>query len=400
MCDGFVNQGKMYLDSLLIDLETRLSFILKGKYWLWKVTFISIFLFVVIDFSGNMSKVVYFRTFINDFVRQGKLDQAHGIVKAQSEDYFSFFKEKHDADIATYQHEAKMKFRLFLPTLVRVFGVAHFDIWLYLLAIGLGIVYIYLIGKMVLRILGEDVNRVIVLFFVAGISNLYAGVGSFVLDIVPYGDFFAFFFLLLSIYYRNPLIIFLACQCAFWVDERAFINAVYVMLWWSFIAFEQEEWKFKFSWQAMAVIVSGVVYLGIRYYLTNKYQLPDSVYLGEFITTFQENLKMILLRVWSGFEGMWLLILLGFCMLIREKYYQLFWALLGSLVVSVCFALIAYDANRGLSYGFIVLFVSLAIGKKYLSEKEMKYVLLVCLIVSLLSPTLNKYRIVGGGQLM
>ena len=75
-------------------------------------------------------------------------------------------------------------------------------------------------------------------------------------------------------------------------------------------------------------------------------------------------------------------------------------AFLGSLITSVGFAFIAYDVNRGISYGFIALLLSLVICKKYLSEKELKYILIVCFLVSILSPTLNKFRLVGGGQLM
>ena len=227
----------MYIDSIITDIERRLSFLIRGKYWLWKVTFISVFLFVVIDFTGNMSKVVYFRSFINDYIKQGKLDTAHSIIKAQAKDYFIFFKLGQDSSIESYQHEAKMKFRLFLPTLVRIFGAEHFEVWLYFLTFILGFFYIYVIAKMSLIILGANTDRMLILLFVAGFTNLYAGGGSFILDIVPYGDFFAFLFLLLSIYTRNPLLIFIYCQCAIWVDERALVNAVFVMLWWIFTPF-------------------------------------------------------------------------------------------------------------------------------------------------------------------
>jgi hypothetical protein len=390
----------MYIDSIITDLETRLSFLIRGKYWLWKVTFISVFLFVIIDFTGNMSKLVYFKTFINDYVKQGKLDPIHSVIKAQSDDYFGFFKTGQDHGFESYHHEAKMKFRLFLPTLVRILGAKHFEVWLYFLTLILGFFYIYLITKISSNILGENTNRILVLLFVAGFTNLYAGGGSFVLDIVPYGDFFAFSFLLLSIYTRNPLLIFAFCQCAFWVDERALINAVFVMLWWIFTPFNENKFTIKLNAQLLSVFISGVVYLGIRQFLTIKYQLQDATYIGEFITTFRENLKMLSLRVWAGFDGMWMLIVMGLIILWREKKYQFLFILLSSLIISIGFAFIAYDVNRGISYSFIALLISLGICKNYLSEKELKYVLIVCFIVSILSPTFNKFRIVGGGLFM
>jgi hypothetical protein len=245
------------------------------------------------------------------------------------------------------------------------------------------------VAKMSLKILGEDTNRILVLLFVVGFGNLYAGGGSFILDIVPYGDFFAFFFLLISIYSRNLLAIFICCQCAFWVDERALINAVYVILWWTIMPFSNKDFTIKFSFQALTVFLSGVVYVGMRQYLIASHHLDDTVYMEEFIGTFYENLKMLSLRVWGGFDGFWLLVILGLVILFREKQYKFLLALSGS-----------FDANRGISYGFIVLLFSLIICKKYLSEKELKYVLLVCFLVSILSPTLNKYRISGAGQLM
>jgi hypothetical protein len=411
LCDGFVTQLEklkpkpkthqtMYIDSLIADLERRLSFLVRGKYWLWKVTVISVFLFIIIDFTGNLSKLVYFRSFINDYVKQGKLDTAHSIIKAQSEDYFGFFTKGNETGITSNQHEAKMKFRLFLPTLVRIVGAKHFEIWLYFLTFILGFFYIYLIAQIASNILGENTNRILVLLFVAGFTNLYAGGGSFVLDIVPYGDFFAFLFLLLSIYTRNPLLIFAFCQCAFWVDERALVNAIFVMLWWIFTPFNVNKFTLKLNPQLLAVFVSGVIYVAIRQYLTMYYQLQDATYAGEFITTFKENSKMLSLRIWAGFDGMWMLIVMGLIVLRREKQYQFLSILLGSLITSISFAFIAYDVNRGISYGFVVLLISLGICKNYLSEKELKYVLIVCFLVSILSPTLNKFRIVGGGQLM
>ncbi len=390
----------MYIDSLIADLEKRLSFLVRGKHWLWKVTFISVFLFIIIDFTGNISKVIYFKSFINDYVKQGRLDTAHSIIKAQSEDYFGFFKSGQDTNIESYRHEAKMKFRLFLPTLVRIIGANHFEIWLYFLTFILGFFYIYVTAKLASKILGENTNRILVLLFVAGFTNLYAGAGSFVLDIVPYGDFFAFLFLLLSIYTKNPLLIFAFCQCAFWVDERALVNAIFVMIWWAFTPFMDNKFVLKLNSQFLAVFISGIIYVGIRQYLTIHYQLHDGTYLGEFITTFKENLKMLSLRIWAGFDGMWLLIVMGLIVSWREKQYQFLFILLGSLIISISFAFIAYDVNRGISYGFIALLISLGICKNYLSEKELKYILIVCFLVSILSPTLNKFRMVGGGQLM
>ena len=390
----------MYIDSIIADIERRLFFLIRGKYWLWKVTFISIFLFIIVDFSGNISKVVYFRTLINDFIKQSKLDTAHSIIKAQSEDYFEFFKKGKETGITSNQHEAKMKFRLFLPTLVKIFGAKHFEIWLYFLTFILGFFYIYIIARISAKILGENTNRILVLLFVAGFTNLYAGGGSFVLDITPYGDFFAFLFLLLSIYTRNPLLIFIFCQCAFWVDERALVNAIFVMIWWIFVPFMGNKFALKVNAQWLAVFISGVVYVGIRQYLTIHYKLQDATYLGEFITTFKENFKMLSLRVWAGFDGMWLLIFMGLTILWREKQYQFLSILFISLIISISFAFIAYDVNRGISYGFIALLICLGICKNYLSEKELKYVLIVCFLVSILSPTLNKFRLVGGGQLM
>jgi hypothetical protein len=140
--------------------------------------------------------------------------------------------------------------------------------------------------------------------------------------------------------------------------------------------------------------------VAIRQYLTVYHHLSDTTYIGEFITTFQENLKMLSLRIWAGFDGMWLLIIMGLIILWREKQYQFLSILFGSLIISVSFSFIAYDVNRGISYGFVALLLSLVICKNYLSEKELKYVLMVCFLVSILSPTLNKFRIVGGGQLM
>ncbi len=387
----------MYLDLVLKDLENRLSFLLKGKYWLLKIIFFSIFLFIVVDFSGNLSKLVYFKDFWKDSMNN-RLDETHTIILKQSQNYFAFFKNPQGEMLPSYQHEAKMKFRLFLPILVRFLGVNNFAIWLYGLAVVLGIFYMYIVAKMSLRILGENVNRVLFLFFMIGFGNLYAGAGSFILDIAPYGDFFAFLFLLLGIYFKNPFIILVCSQCAFWVDERALINAIYVILWWSFISLESNTFKFKFSYQALAVVISGVIYMLIRGYLKRAYQLYDTVYIEEFISTFYENLKMMSLRIWVGFDGMWMLILLGIIILFKEKKFLFFLTLLGCLIFTTAFSFIAYDVNRGLSYSFIVLFLALAICKKYLSEKELKYVLFVCMIVSVLSPTLNRFRVVGGWQ--
>lgn len=294
-----------------------------------------------------------------------------------------------------YSHESKMQFRLFLPMLAKLSPISNKTLFVNIIQLPLGILFIGLFYDIVEKIIQNKQNT---FWFMVGTMGLYIGTASYV-DYFGFGDFFAYFFLLLSIYYKKPPIIFLALLLSYFCDERAIFGSLFVVAY--YIIVENE--ALFFSKKILAIFISWIVYLILRFYLQSKMQVESTYFSGfvaELVTTFHQTSKMWAFRLWSAFEGFNLLIILAFVFLAKEKKYFYLFVLGSSLIVSVLFAMTAYDLTRGISYFFIILPISLYILKKYLTDSELKFLFFILAIICLIHPTTSKLTLYSKFALM
>ncbi len=130
-------------------------------------------------------------------------------------------------------------------------------------------------------------DKITTSLFVISIANIFVCTWTFA-DIYGYGDGFAFFFLLVALLNRNPVIIFTALQIAFFTDERAVIAGGYLLLFHMLIkAYELKDFRFvtllknMFLGNNVWVWLAWIFYFAVRIYVQGKiFSKPQLFNLG------------------------------------------------------------------------------------------------------------------------
>ncbi|UHG90680.1 hypothetical protein [Spirosoma oryzicola] len=283
-------------------------------------------------------------------------------------------------------HQANMRLRLFLPVLWSFF---HSILAIYLLQVALGIAQMYMILRLVYR---HTQDRLQAFYFTAGFSGLYAG-AAYYLDVYAYGDAFGYAFLIAALFFRRPFFIASAIFLAAWVDERTLFNASYIVLYhWLALYRPDREQPILFrvkkpTPQALAVIAGGVVYMAVRVYLSKHYHIAMSIGGPSLFFHVREAIRSFGIRLYSGFESFWLLIVSMIGTLIYYKKYILLAMILPLLAVTTFTMLMAGDFTRTISYGFPIIFLSFSICRQVYENDHMRLLLLsISLLATLFFP--------------
>ncbi|MFN4146606.1 MAG: hypothetical protein ACK4GN_12335 [Runella sp.] len=282
-------------------------------------------------------------------------------------------------------HEANKTFRLTLPLLSHTLRLNVAS--LYLLHVLVGLVFLWFTTKIIQDILQ---NHVLTFYFMTGFTAIYAG-SHFYLNWLGHADAFPFCFMLLSFYFRQPLLVFLFSQLGFWCDERALLNSSYIGLWylWPLV----DEWLEKRQIAAKKVpatvvvlLVSVMVYIALRQWLTTKYGLKVGHDNALSAQSLAWSLSIIGDKFTRGLEGFWLLIFAGLTAMILRKDTLKLLLLGGCLAVTWIVALMVADGTRALSYGFVGFFILLAYLKDHVPVHQIRLLLIVSALISLMLP--------------
>lgn len=386
------------LNSLLRRTDQTLAGWLRADRWQWRVVAVCLIVSVVQMVLSNPSTLWFYGQFWKS-VRAGQEFDAYATVKAQAATFYQDLGFSHfsNSSYESVGHLYKMRFRLLLPFVVATFGIRSVGVTLWVIQLVLGVAFVRMATSFTQRILADRIGT---FWFMLGFSLLYP-VRSAWLDITAYGDFFAYFLLLLAVYVHRPWAIFLALQLAFWTDERALINAVYVLLWYGF----DTVWRtgrYRPTSQQFAVVTSGLGYVLLRALIGRLVSFPviDGAYWPEFVSTYYENIKVGGFRVWGGFLSDWMLILMAVGSLLMQRRFGLTALFAGTLVLTTNLSLIVYDVNRSLSYGYLAIFIALAVLVRSLSVNELRRLLLITVAFMLLTPLPNRLRLPNAYILM
>ncbi|MFD1143915.1 hypothetical protein ACFQ4C_22510 [Larkinella insperata] len=280
-------------------------------------------------------------------------------------------------------HEANQTFRLTIPMMVHFFrlGVAK----LYLLQLVLGVVFLWAVTSIANRVLQD---KVLTFYFLTGFTAIYAG-AAFVINYFGHCDAYVYCFMALALYFRNPLLVILFSQLAFWCDERALINSTYIGLWYLLPLIQTVVKTRKFELRLIpaplvALVVSVMLYGATRKWLELTYGMTVGHDASWSARTLAWSMSYVGDKMARGLEGMWLILLAAFWALaVRRQWLELVllggaWAL--TMLVSVLVA----DGTRSLSFGFMAFFFALAILKRYLSAGQLRFLLLSSVVISLM----------------
>jgi hypothetical protein len=375
------------LNSIYFNLESKITNFLDSKNWKTKVVIISI-LVMLASFFNNTSPLKHIPEYFETVFKNNQEYFVYQTVKDRASNFTKNWVYPEGTGINN------RTFRLTMPLFVKVFGIRHVSIVLYILQLILGLVFIYLLINFFNQIF-ED--KIATFYTVIAFTTIYSG-SSFFIDIASYFDFFSFFFLFLSIFFRNPILIFIFLSLAFWNDERAFVGSGLVFLWWWFVPQFKENKPFKitFNLQLISIILSWSLYWIIRkFYLTDHLGMHDTYKEGEFWGVFDGSWKVFGFKFFWVYEFWWLAILLSFVILIYKKDYIRFLMIVGALAVMQFLSLTTFDSTRSGSFGLIIIPFSLIILKKYLTDTELKILLFIIAIGCFLHPLATRTTGVG-----
>jgi len=281
--------------------------------------------------------------------------------------------------------KAKKVYRLTIPILIKITGLPPLGI-LFLQFI-VGYLLIIMCFKVSNRILKDTVSST---FMAAGIVFIYFGRTAFYDVYYTWFDAFAFFFIIMAIYNKNILLIFLFSTAAAWTDERAFV-ALFIVLIYHFLKNKNNkelEIKQIYSWnyESFSVLSAIGVYIGTRFIL-NYYFDMSTQYKDVSIFVFERTIGFMPIGLWTFFEGFWLLYLLYFVLVFKTKNYFAFIIGFFPLLVFTIISGSVTDITRSGSYLFPIIFVLLLYLREHVSNYYIRVVLFISFIVSVLYPS-------------
>ncbi|RYU93958.1 hypothetical protein [Emticicia agri] len=364
--------------SLFNPLESFLEkSILSSKYWKTRVLFFSCLFSFTWLFVFNRGYIYEnFRSFYADVILHNPQPYFfwNSIIE-QGEAPLTFHKYESGS------HEANRIFRLTIPM------VAHYlhlnSLGLYMLQVLLGGVFLYILIKILSRIL-DDKLLTFYLFF--AFVNVYVG-SCFFFNCFGHGDGYTFFFMLCALIVRVPLLMTLFCQLAFWCDERSVVMAV--ALWWFHHLYYQLGKKDS---SKVLLLVAGnvLLYLGVRVYLSRAYHLAS-----EDVENFSFDRYLYFIKftsLWYGkrssvsLEGFTLVIMMVLIILYRDRQYLRILLALGSWLPIVAISFLVGDTVRTLSFTFVFWMIALMIIKERINSVQLKVLIIVIAFVNLLIP--------------
>lgn len=356
----------------------------------WKVKLVLVgVLVMLLSFFNNLSPLKSFADYYDVVFKQKKEFFLYQTVEDRAGNLTGNF------DYEPYSGKESRAFRYTVPLFVKLFHIEHVSIIMYGVQLLVGILFLYMLVGF-LHSLTED--KVSTIFSFLGIMSLYVG-ASFFIDNASYGDLFSFFFLFLSVrFYKNPILLFIFLQLAFWNDERAFVASGLVLMWaWWYPQFTSEEKvKFKITLPMLVVVAAWGVFWGIRLYLQNEVGIiPAYNPEGEFGKRIVQSFWSLGFRLLWQFEAWWLLFILAAAILWKRKAYLSLIGIYTAGLVSMLSAMIIYDSTRSGSFAYLLIFFGLLIIKKELTIKQQRILLLIVAILCFLHPMANKTHGVG-----
>jgi len=274
-------------------------------------------------------------------------------------------------------HASKNNLRLTVPIIARLF---HLNIWGILLFAGfIGICLFYVINEVSLKITQDPVAS---LFSTLTVSSIYAGIASFV-ELRGNFDGVAIFFLITSLL-PNPLLIWVSLSLAFWTDERAVIAGILVLLF-HCIMYNDVRKLCIFNINSLSVIITYLSYLLLRAFLAFRFNLytPTS---GFGLQILMDQVNNIPMGIWTGLEGGWVIVISAVLLLLLQRSFLSLSLFVAFMVCVIGVAVSVVDITRSMAYILPAFFIALKILAAIETKEEIRRLLLIAWLVSLLWP--------------
>ena len=375
-----------FLENLYQRFEIKSTVFLANKNWQWRVVGVAV-VAMLLSFFTNYSPLQDFKKYYEEVIEKKGEYFLYQVTKDRSQNL---------TEHKVYEEPASNNrvFRLTLPVLVKVLHIRHVSLFIYGLQLLLGILLYLLLTRFLFGILQDKTATMLA---VIALACIYFGTAFFV-ENGGFGDFYTFFFLFLSIYFRNPFLVFLAMFTATWCDERAVVAGVLVFAYW-WIAEKMTSDKpisFVPNAQMLAIIAAEIGYLAVRFlYLVPVKGMAGTYKAGEFEEQLLASLPSFGFKMLWVLEGFWVVMLLSFLILYSKKDYLKLLIVFGGTIGMIVLGFTTYDSTRSGSFVFPMIFLGIIAIKPKLTEKEMRILLLLVALFCFLHPLANRTRGVG-----
>lgn len=286
--------------------------------------------------------------------------------------------------ITPYDWRAKKVFRLTFPVLIRLFSLSPTLIIVFQIISGYFIFYFSY--KLFNRLLHDAVQST---FLTAGLAFIYFGKAAYFEHDCAWFDSFSFLFLIMAMYHRNPVTIFLFSTLTAWNDERAFMALSIVFLFHLFENISTQKISIKSfvsNNQALSVLFSIIFYGIVRVFLMYKFQMRTPEVGANLYVILDRTYEFIPIGLLTFFEGYWLMILLSGGLLLYQKKYLLFSILAAPLFVFMVIPFCVIDITRSGSFAVPIIFILARLLQMNLDSFNSRIFYLFCLLFSLLIP--------------
>jgi hypothetical protein len=374
-----------FLENIYHRFEVKSTAFLANKNWQWRVVTVAV-VAMLLSFFNNQSPLWDFKNYYEEVIVKKGEYYLYQITKDRSQNL---------TEHRVYQEGASNNrvFRLTLPVLVKIFHVRHVSIFVYGLQLLLGILLYFFLTRFLFQIINDKLATMLA---VIALACIYFGT-SFFVEYGGYGDFYTFFFLFLSIYFRNPLLIFLVMFTATWCDERALVAGSLVFAYWWIAEKIKDDKPISFvpNRQMLAIVVAEIAYISLRYYLMTYQGMKSTYKKGEFTEQLFASLPSFGFKFTWILEGFWLVMFLAFVVLYLKKDYFKLLIVFGGTIAMIVSGFTTYDSTRSGSFVFPMIFLGLIIVKTKLTEKEMRVFMFLVALLCFLHPLANKTHGVG-----
>ena len=277
-------------------------------------------------------------------------------------------------------HQEKTELRLTGPIIGNLLGLERPG---FLALQIIFLVVFFLVLTKILWQLSSDVPSMTFLSLAFG--TIFVG-NVLVSDIRGFFDVIAFTFLILAMCWKSPAIIFVATFLASFTDERGFLATSLVFLYW--IVKEHDVTSLNIrslvrgNWYSWAVVLSGIMYLGARFVLFKLLGLSTPSSDGGLWLAI-DQINAWAFGLWTGLEGVWLIVIAAAIILFISKRYSFLTALIAFSGGIIVVAVSVIDITRSMAYVFPIALISVVIVEK--TEKHLsRYLYFAAMLISFL----------------
>jgi hypothetical protein len=281
-------------------------------------------------------------------------------------------------------HFSKRAFRMTLPAIMRLLD-AH---WITVLALQyiVGVLLLYLVGRIAYDLFKCPIAATATLF---GIAFICAGKAAF-LQLGGMGDPFAYAFIIAALAFRTPAVIVACVFAACFTDERAYVAAPLVGIYWAL-----REDRINFLNKAtLAVGIAIAFAISVRLFLQTAYGLHVPVGAGTDagLGMLPKTLPGLQFALPRAFAGLWLWPIVGLLYLVRDKRWLTVLAICVPAMALIFVSHLVIDTDRSLAYLLPVIFVGMAAVRRYEpSLSGIKKLAIWAMLLTLLIPANNLF---------